>query len=479
MNPSVAKASDTEMGQNILYITIDAIRADRVGFLTGEHNTTPVIDNLARKGTAVERAVANGIPTYYSFKSLLGGIHSLSHTQEIGLPSTAQSIAEVFQKAGYATAGFNGKNPWLTKSYRYDRGFQTYQDFMGSGDFGIGFGQLTRQAKQTAKRAVAFSDFLTDRLGRYSRITNTLLGLQPLQPAESVTKAAVKWINSLSGERPFFLWIHYMEPHYPWTPPAQYLNEGVRNRISRINVGSIWHTVAHKYKKETTTIDRQTLGQIKDLYDAEIRRVDSAIGRLLDVIRTESELRETTVAVAGDHGTELGDHGGFSHGPQTLYDELLHVPLLFHGYNVPNDTKEIAALVDVPQTLIGLVEDVSPPETFEGIDLFRGTRESVSSEVIYDFDPAQDKNLQNGLLQAQTEPPWKLIRNQHTGTTNLYHIGDDPSEQSPVTDADKIRSELEAALDQHREKIDTKNKTIEEKERIKRRIAELKVSKRF
>jgi arylsulfatase A-like enzyme len=475
----MTKTTDIETSQNVLYITIDAIRADRVGFPTGEPDTTPVLNEIAREGIAFERAVANGVPTYYSFKSLLGGIHSLSHSRAIGLPSTAPSIAEVFEEAGYATAGFNAKNPWLTPSYGYDRGFQTYRDFMRSKDSGIALGQVTRRVKRIAKRTVAFSDLLTDKLGRYARIANAMVESQPLEPAEPITETAIEWLNSLDGDRPFFLWIHYMDPHYPWTPPTQYLGESARSEFSRFDIGSIWHTVAHEYQKERTTIDEKKIARIKDLYDAEIRRTDAAIGRLLDAIRSDGEFGETIVAVAGDHGTELADHGGFSHGPRTLYDELLRVPLMFHGPGVPSDTKETAALVDVPRTLVELVDGVTPPRTFEGIDLLCDDRTVVTSEVVYDVDPARDWNSENGLLQAQTNPPWKLIRNQHTGTTELYHVGNDPSEQNPVTDAKQVRSDLEAALDQHRETVERRNRTIKEKKRVKHRIAELKAAEKI
>lgn len=464
---------DTAAGQNVVYITIDSIRADRVGFLTDDRDTTPVLDDLACEGTVFERAVANGIPTYYSFKSLLGGIHSLSHGQNIGLPSTAPSVVEAFEQSGYVTAGFNAKNPWLTASYGYDSGFHTFRDFMGGGNSGIGLGQVTRQAKRLAKRGVAFSEYLTDRLGRCGRIANAMIGSQPLKAAEPVTEAAIKWLNSLDGDRPFFLWIHYMDPHYPWIPPNQHLDDAVRGELSRFDIGSIWHTVAHEYQKETTTIDEETISKINYLYEAEIRRTDTAIGRLLDTIRANDAFDNTVVAVAGDHGTELADHGGFSHGPQTLYDEILRVPLVFHGPSVPSDDRDLAALVDVPQTLAGLVDGVTPPDTFEGIDLFQEDRTAVTSEVVYDFDPARGRNGENGLLQARTDPPWKLIRNGHTDKTELYHLGDDPAERNPVTDADEVRTDLESALDTHRTTIERRNRTIEEKRRIRRRVAAL------
>lgn len=459
------------MAQNIVYITIDSIRADRVGFLEGT-DTTPVLDKLADSGTVFEQAVANGIPTYYSFKSLLGGIHSLSHDQSIGLPPTATSLAEVFSKAGYETVGFNARNPWLTAEYGYDRGFDKYESFIDASDSTIEIGKIAQQMKQFAKRTVSFSDILTDKLGKLGRSVNALGGIQPLEPAEAVTDAAINWIRS-NAEEPFFLWIHYMDPHYPWVPPNKYLDSNVRGEISRLQMGSIWHTVSHEYKKESATVSEDTLKKIHHLYDAEVRRTDAAIGRLLDALKKE-KIRENCLVVAtGDHGTELGDHGGFSHGPRTLYNEIIRVPLIFEGPKIPSERRDVAALVDIPQTIASTADGVRQiPDTFEGIDLFRESRNAVTTEVVYDFDPVHQTNSDNDLLQARTEPPWKLVQNLEENTTEIYNILDDPQEHSPVDD-DETEKRLIRALTKHRKWNNRRNRTIAEKERIRRKVSEL------
>lgn len=468
--PDGSRTSTDRSRPNVVYVTVDSLRADRIGAFGGLGGTTPVIDDLAAEGLAVDRTVANGIPTYYSFKSLLGGIHALGHRRDIGLPDTATSLAELFAEAGYATAGFNARNPWLTSGYGYDRGFETFRDFMSGDNDGIALGQVTRTAKRVAKLAVGFSAALTEVLGRSARTLNAVAGLQPLEPAESVTDAAVQWLRSVDDERPVFLWVHYMDPHYPWVPPAEYLDDA--SAISRADVGRIWHTVATQYHDKRADIDEQTLDCIERLYEAEIRRTDAAIGRLLDAFRAEGRFEETVVTVTGDHGTELADHGGFSHGPRTLYDEIIRVPLVVCGPTVPDERADLGALLDVPPTILGLVDGVSTPDTYEGIDLLANERTGVTTEVVFDFDPSRGQNADNDLLQARTEPPWKLVRNQQTGTMELYDFEADPDEQSPV-DEDAVRERLAATLDDHRKTIERRNRTITEKQRIRRRVAEL------
>jgi len=460
---------------NVVYITIDSIRADRVGFVGEPRDTTPFIDELADRGTTFEYAIANGIPTYYSFKSLLGGINSLSHDEGIGLPDTATSLAEVFRQEGYSTAGFNAKNPWLTEAYGYDRGFDVYRDFMSGDNSRISTDHITRKLKRLAKQTVSFSDTLTDRLGRLGRMTNAFFDSQPLAPAEPLTAAANEWLETRSGDNPFFLWIHYMDPHYPWLPPTEFLPEDSDINFSRLEIGRIWHTVAHEYKKENASVDEKTLTKINQLYDAEIRRTDAAISQLVSTLKEQNEFEDTVLAIAGDHGTELHDHGGFSHGPDSLYQEVIRVPLLFHGPKIKCATREVAALVDVPQTIVGTVDKIrQSPNSFEGLNLFETKRQGVSTEVVYNYDPALEKNIDNDVLQARTRPPWKLIYNRHTGSIELYNLDDDPKEQEPIRGKHEQRTALESELDCHREFMQRRNRTVAEKKRIRKRLAELK-----
>lgn len=468
------------MSQDVLYITIDSIRADRVGYLGYDGETTPEIDRLAATGTTFEQGIANGIPTYYSFKSLLGGIHSLSHSRLIGLPDTAPSIAEVFSDAGYETAGFNAQNPWLTPGYGYDRGFDIFEDFMDNSEAGLVSGRATRDAKRAAKRAVAFSDTLTDRLGQLGRIVSAIVDSQPLTQAEIVTEAAMEWVQSRDGDRPFFLWIHYMDPHYPWVPPAEFLTDDDGDQLSRIDIGRLWHTVAYQYQRENAVVDDQMIRRINRLYDAEIRRMDASIGNLLDCVQSASS-GEPLIALAGDHGTELNDHGGFSHGPRKLYQEIIRVPLLFAGSGVPEAKRDIGALVDVPQTLVqqsGAVE--TEIEGFEGVDLLNEQRESVITEVVYDIDPAKQQNIDNDLLQAYTSPPQKLIRNEETDTIEYYHLNADPEERSnQAAKQENAVSELTDELEEHRTRIERHNRTLEEKQRIRRVMDELREAEKI
>lgn len=468
--------------RNVVYITVDSIRADHVGHLGYDEPTTPNLDELAERGTACTRAIANGIPTFYSFKSLLGGVASLGHSTGIGMPTQATTVAEAFRDHGYRTAGFNAGNAWLTRGYGYDRGFETFRDFItdDAGDEGSAFSGLM-PLLQRVQSLVDGIEFVEDKAGFAARTAFSLVGKQPLEDAETITDAALEWLSDhASDDRPFFLWIHYMDPHYPWVPRAEDLAPFCDEHVSALEKGRIWHKVA--YLNNATAADGRELvsaaelSRISELYDAEIRRTDAAIGRVLDVLDTLNVRDETIVSVVGDHGTELQDHGGFSHGPRKLYDELIHVPLLFEGPDVPSQrVSEVTSLLDVAPTLLDIAADDHLSE-FVGQSILERTREHAVTEVVYDYQPVSDKNADNGVLTSCIEWPWKLIVNKETGDRELYNLRKDPREQSSIEmdpAHQDVVNRLMEAIETYQTDLKRRNRTRTEKAHVRATVASL------
>jgi arylsulfatase A-like enzyme len=468
--------------RNVVYITVDSIRADHVGHLGYDQPTTPRLDDLATRGLVCERAVANGIPTFYSFKSLLGGIESLGYSRDIGMPAEATTLAEAFHDRGYRTAGFNAGNAWLTRAYGYDRGFETFRDFITDeptdGD-SVFNGMMP--LLQRVQSLVDGIDFIEDKAGFLARTAFSLVGKQPLEDAETISETALGWLDThAEGDRPFFLWIHYMDPHYPWVPRTKDLEPFCDDRVSALEKGRLWHKVAYLNNASdgADPVSPSELSRISELYDAEVYRTDTAIGRLLDALDTHGVRDETVVSVVGDHGTELQDHGGFSHGPRKLYDELVHVPLLFEGPGVPDRTvTEVTSLLDVPPTLIDLATDDASPETFTGRSVLDASRDHAVSEVVYDYQPVSGANGDNDLLTSCVEWPWKLILNHETGERELYNLEKDPSEQSNSADHGEHRAVVDRLTDTmqtYRRKLERRNRTRAEKAHVRATIASLR-----
>lgn len=462
---------------NVLYVTVDSIRADHTGHLGYDRPTTPTIDGLAERGTVCSRTFASGIPTFYAFKSILGVTPALGHSRGVGMPSQATPLAGRFRDHGYATAGFNAGNPWLTREYGYDRGFETFRDFL-TDDTDPDRSRLGRGLMSVARRLQPYVESrprLKNSLGLATRVGFVVAGHTPIVPAETVTDAAVEWLRSRDDDRPFFLWVHYMDPHYPWTPRDADLSRFDEGSVSGIDVARLWHEVSsHDHTDEDHGLSSDQLEDVVDLYDAEIRRTDEAIGRLLDAL--DGARDDTLVSVVGDHGTELGDHGDFSHGPRTLYNEVIHVPLVFAGASVPDrEQTSVTSLLDVPYSVMDIAGVEHDTDGSAGVSVFDGSRESVVSEVVYDYEPRTGTNRDNGLLRACVDWPWKLVVNDELDRRELYHLAQDENERTDVSaENPAVAERLTGTLETARRRVERQNNTVTEKARVRTTLSELK-----
>jgi arylsulfatase A-like enzyme len=200
---------------SVVLFTVDCLRADHVGCYGYERPTTPHIDVLADEATRFEHSYANSPGTRWALQTIHTGVHT-EQIDGLGIPDEVLSLAAVFAEAGYATGGF-AKNGFLTRDYRYDRGFET---FVGNADF-VG-------ERHPLKRA---GSWLNDKLGSEALrsaviqpLNDWLLsaqgdgdGYRPAITDEELCSLAIEWIaDQRAAERPFFAWIHLMDVHTPY-----------------------------------------------------------------------------------------------------------------------------------------------------------------------------------------------------------------------------------------------------------------------
>ena len=306
-------------GFNLLLVSLDTTRQDRLGCYGYELAQTPVIDGLCRHGLRYEHAVATTPVTLPSHATLLTGQYPPSNgVRDNGLYVLADehtTLAERLREAGYATGAFVGCFV-LDARFGLDQGFDRY-------DF-----RVTQEGQRRA-----MPDFNE-------------------RPADAVTSAAVDWLREIHGEgpgggapgtdpsqpdRPFFLFVHYFDPHLPYTSPL----EGREAFAGRP-------------------------------YDAEIAWVDEQLGRLLGELRRLGQAEKTLVILVADHGESLGDHGEETHG-LFLYESTVRVPLIISSEGLFDreyvDRKQLAGLVDVRSTAEDLL-GLGPAET-DGVSLLR------------------------------------------------------------------------------------------------------------
>ncbi|MCA9940508.1 MAG: sulfatase [Anaerolineales bacterium] len=279
---------------NVMLIVIDALRADHLGCYGYSHATSPTLDALAADGVLGENLFAPAIPTQPSFTTLYTGQHPLTHGViahggEAMLAPTAPSLAEHFLHGGYHTCAVD--NLWRARPW-FGRGFVDYLD---------------PSLKHTLPVAVT---------------------------CEEMNDSIIKWLR-VFGADPFFMLIHYWDPHYPLLPPPQYRGRFYdgRNPTDRGN-----HSLDRWWQHPVGLLARNTwlrtpAGRITDadyvraLYDQEIRYVDDGVSSLMQALEEMGLSQRTLVLIMADHGASMTEHDiFFEH--YGLYDATTHVPLI-------------------------------------------------------------------------------------------------------------------------------------------------------
>ena len=350
-------ASQPQGRPNVLLVTIDTQRADHLGCYGYKAAVTPTLDGLAARGVRFEFAVGHAPLTAPSHASILTGLTPLHHgIRDNGayvLPQGVRTVAEDFQKAGYRTAAFVSGFP-LKRRFGFDRGFDLYDDNLPRG----------KDARRTA----------------YVERT-----------ADRTTDAALHWLASAAapgaGAAPFFLWVHYFDPHAPYEAPAEYM------------------------------------GGVASPYDGETRFVDAQLARLLKSV--DGAGKPAVILVTADHGESLGEHGEDTHGI-FLYDATIRVPFLLvaPGLSPRVVDRPVARGIDVLPTLVDLAG--LPARGVEG----RSLRRAAAGERLAD-EPSYAESLHPQLqygwapLHAWRTAKYKVIE---APRAELYDLEADPGE---------------------------------------------------
>jgi arylsulfatase len=284
--------------QAVVLITCDTLRADHLGCYGHARNTSPSLDALARESVVYESAWSTVPVTGPALSALMTG----RMPEELGLQSnrtllagTATTLAERARAAGFETAAVVSN--WVLR--RRDevpeaglaQGFEHYDDHM----------EVPERSRPDLRERFA----------------------------PETTDAALAWLDARRGEHPFFLWVHYQDPHGPYTPPDELLAEFAPEPRGEAALEPGHDETGRGALPAYQVIDAERRPEVyRARYEAEIRLFDRELGRLLDGLRARGVLERALLVFTADHGESLGEHGYyFSHG-QHLHRELLHVPLL-------------------------------------------------------------------------------------------------------------------------------------------------------
>lgn len=318
--------------KNVLLITLDGLRQDHVSYFGYGRETTPNIDWLAGRGIAYDTIISEGTHTKPSLTSLLTSVgyatHQLEHVDDVLSPEYV-TLSEVFQASGYATACVSG-TVVLGKTTGFSQGYDSFEDFSG-------------REKE---------DYIQ---------------------APQVTDEALTFIEGLGGDRadrPFFMHIHYEEPHPPWFPPSPWLpNRDEDYRIRPFDTGCTHVPTDESYVEALRDKKEEWIA----MYDGAILQADKQIGRILKQLEKSGFLENTIIAVSTDHGYELLDRYSTTHA-YNPFDEVAKVFLvLFDGSRQSWAMKTggiMGRTVDIAPTLLGAA-GIPAPADYQGVDLVK------------------------------------------------------------------------------------------------------------
>ena len=435
------------MKRSLVLITTDCLRADHVGFMGYARGTTPVLDRLASESTIVPTAIVAGTPTYFSLPALLASRPPLALGRDIiGIAPGEPTLASVLRDEAYATAAFCAGNPYLSPRFGYHQGYDLFRDFLDADQPAgcvfqpsplrtrLNSGLQNLSSSNRILRA-AYNELYFQYCQRFAgERPRSLDHLRRFPSADVIVDHARAWLSSL-GSQPFFLWLHFMDPHSPYYPQggafrgekvspfrARYLN-------SLWNRGDLGPARLRRYRDHVVR-----------LYDAGIRWVDAQVGRLLDILKRFRQWDDCLFAFTADHGEEFLDHGGRYHQPLKLTEELIRVPLLLRAPGLPavRACDRPFSLLNLAPTLLDCAGVNSPPE-------FRGrshrdliiNQQSWSAPAIVEAvegcsNPFRLESRFQGRILAVRDHRYKLVLRFHPQREEWFDLAADPLEHNPL-----------------------------------------------
>jgi arylsulfatase A-like enzyme/Flp pilus assembly protein TadD len=368
-------------------VTFDTTRADHLGAYGYAGARTPVVDRLAAEGVVFENAYSSVPLTAPSHSTIMTGKFPMAHgVRDNGLfvlDPAQQTLAEILKAQGYRTGAAIGGFPLLAR-YGLNQGFDFYDD------------RLTPAYESPLAGAAAPK-------------RNTFSFEE--RRAARVNEAVFEWLDKTKGE-PFFLWVHYYDPHQPNNPPVPY---------------------------DQLFADRP--------YDGEIAYTDESLGTLLDRLKRDGLYDRTLVVMAADHGEGMDEHEEMTHS-YLLYDSTMHVPLVMRGPGVSPGRRVPGRvrLVDVAPTVLDVL-DVPVPADMQGRSLQPLLSGSAGERVerTHYAETLSPRLSQNwGELRALYEGSWKYV---HGPKPELYDLAADPKELHDLAAAQPDRAAaMRAAL---------------------------------
>jgi len=379
--------------RGVILVTIDTCRADRIGAYGNVAASTPTMDRLAREGAQFADCFVPVPTTLASHTSILTSLYPRSHgvpRNGFTLGEDVRTVTEIFAERGFRTAAFVGAFP-LSRGFGLDRGFEVYDDETEERPEG---GELERRA-------------------------------------DRVTERAEEWLAGV-GDEPFFLWIHYFDPHWPYDPPEPF-GKVRRPPATPYDPTNLDDVMAIRFGR--VPFGAEDLEAFFAAYDGEIAFVDRNLERLLDAL-PENRRRDLLTVVTSDHGEGFGEHRyWFDHG-DFLWESSIHVPLILHApllVDSPRLVEGPVRLLDLAPTLLEAA-GIGAPRHYEGASLLPALSGGLDDRLViteaskpWNVEARGEYRNKNKAKAVRTDR-WKYVVTPYRGRTELYDLEEDPRE---------------------------------------------------
>ena len=430
---------------SLTLITVDCLRADHVGFLGYHRPTTPFLDSLAPTSLVFKEAIVTGSPTYYSFPGIMASRYPLALGREtIGLSPNETTLATCLKQAGYHTAAFIAGNPYLTRNFGYDAGFDDFENSLECNFGSESFLPAPSNSVTVLNQRIARACHKFARLGHaydeaYFRYTSwkalkkrkSIDALRPYPAAEQIVDRACQWLEQ--AREPFFLWLHFMDAHAPYYPAQEALSQiGLSIDTRRLRYLNSWW---NRDDLKASSLSAH-LGDVINLYDAGICWVDSQVERLVLRLQALRIWNHSVLALTADHGEEFLDHGGRYHKTSSLAQELIHVPLLIRAPEISGHYEKAPfSLLNLAPTLLDCLE-IDAPHHFLGhsyCDRESNPDSIAISECIAGCNNPLVKSDRVGpRLLSLRQDRYEVVLDFRNSTEHLFDLERDPRELHPL-----------------------------------------------
>jgi arylsulfatase A-like enzyme len=386
---------------NVILLTIDTLRQDVLGCYGGKGGLTPFFDSIQNKCIRFTNAMSPGPYTQAAFPGILTSSYYLEYVPEKPkmLSKNRVLISEVLKKHGIITAGFHS-NAYLCAYFGWNRGWDTFYDSMD----------------------VEVSDQV------------------PYIKGSVLNKKVTAWLSKKKDDRPFFLWLHYMDVHEPYIPERKYID--VVDPSIDMTEDEMFGLFKNVLLKRDIS-NRNTVEVLKKLYLAKVREIDDATKEFFGILAEMKLLGDSVIIMTSDHGDEFGEHGGLSHDGK-MYSELVNVPFILYdpGLKSAQVCETVVSTIDIPPTIVHLF-GLEPVEAFAGhslLPLEGYPKKGVYGEAREKYG-AHEKGDEKE-IHYYREGNFKIIYHEKNDSWEMYDLKGDPKELLNIEDTSPAAEEM-------------------------------------